>query len=347
MPAEDVAGRLLFDTVLAGADDGGWRALLDGQVGTAQRVLATELRRADGRAFPCVVRFLAVSLADGLEFSSFSSDLATDRPREESEALVRERHARVVELLEAEEGNEDPVELEGSLAGIVVTFRSSAPGPVSPDELLEDALERTERTEREVDDMREPVTRLETQVGGLATQVEQAFRAMAALRTDIEQALAEGRDTRQLAVDAQREADTTRRALAALRPVAGGVDPNGEDPVEPARPARPGFDDSPVPMATLTLQGTFMELNPGFCELVGYSEREFASARWPSNVDRSRLEEHRQLREQLAGGELDGEHVELAYMHRAGLVVELSGRMSLVRTPNGAPDHLLLTLDIR
>ena len=41
--------------------------------------MTTELRRADGREFPCVVRFLPVALADGLDFSSFSSDLGADR----------------------------------------------------------------------------------------------------------------------------------------------------------------------------------------------------------------------------------------------------------------------------
>ena len=241
MPADEVAGRSLFDTVLAGGDDGGWRALLDGEADSAQRVVTTELRRADGREIPCVVRFLAVPLPDGLEFSSFSSDLSADRPPEETEELLRERHARVVELLEAEDGNTDPVELDGPQAGIVVTFRSTAPGLVTPDALLEDALERTERVEHEMVDMREPVSRLETQMGGLASQVEQAFKAMAELRSDIEKALAAGRDARQLAVDAQREADTTRRALAALRPVAGGVDPNGDEPAAPARPPRAGL----------------------------------------------------------------------------------------------------------
>ena len=63
MPADEVAGRSLFDTVLAGGDDGGWRALLDGEADSARRVVTTELRRADGREIPCVVRFLAVPLA--------------------------------------------------------------------------------------------------------------------------------------------------------------------------------------------------------------------------------------------------------------------------------------------
>jgi PAS domain S-box-containing protein len=317
MSGEDVAGRAIFEAVLA-EGDGGWRALLEGEADSAQRMISLELGRSDGQTFPCEVRFLPVALADGLDFSSFSSDLRADRPMDESQELLRSRHPHVVELLEGAEDGDEPVKPDGPLAGLVVTFRSSAPPPVTPDRRLEEALERTER---EVEDIRAPVNRLETQVGGLAAQVEQAFQAMAELRADI------------------------RRALAAL-PAASGVNPNG-DPDEPARPARPGFDDAAVPMATLTLQGNFMELNPGFRELVGYSEELFASARWPSNVDRTRLAEHTELRERLAAGEIEGEHVEVAYMHSAGLVVELSGRMSLVRTSNGAPDHLLLTLDVR
>lgn len=316
LSSQEVSGRSLFETVLT-TDDGGWRGLLGGQADSAQQAISLDFIRGDGQTFPCEVRFLAVPLADGLEFSAFSADLRADRPNEESEELIRSLHPRVVELLEAA-GGDGPVELDGPVAGLVVAFRASAPPPATPDQRLEEALERAER---EVEDLRAPVTRLETRVGGLAEQVDQAFRAMAELRVDV------------------------RRALAAL-PATGRVNPNGE-PDAPARPPRPGFDDAPVPMATLTLQGNFMELNPGFRELVGYSEEEFASARWPSNVDRSRIAEHTELREKLASGEIEGERVEVAYMHSAGLVVELSGRMALVRTSNGVPDHLLLTLDVR
>jgi PAS domain S-box-containing protein len=358
--SDDVAGRSLFDSVL-GDDDGGWRMMLEQESGSAQRVVETELRRADGREFPCEVRFFPVALADGLDFSSFASELTADRPLEDREDRLRERHARVVGLLdEGSEGN-GTVEVEDRLAGIVVTFRSTAEGPITEDELLEDAIERTERTEREVDDLREPVARLEAQAERLAAKVEEALQGMSALADrvgalergaqeaspaapdDLDELRAGVADARRQAAEAQREAQTTRRALAALRPLGAGAG----DLEEEGRPPREGFDDATVPMATLTLGGNFMELNPGFRELVGYSEEEFSHARWPSNVDRARLADHEGLRKALAAGELEGTHLELAYMHREGLLVELSGRISLVRTPDGTPDHLLLTLDVR
>ena len=259
------------------------------------------------------------------------------------------RHPRVIELLEHAADSDEPVEPDGPLAGIVVDLPLlRAPAGHARTRCSRTPSSAPSGSEHEVGDMREPVTRLESQMGGLASAGRAGLPGAGRAAADIDKALAGGRDARQLAVDAQREADSTRRALAALRPAAAGIDPNGDAPSEPTRPPRGRASTTrPVPMATLTLHGNFMELNPGFRELVGYSEEEFASARWPSNVDRARLDEHTQLRERLAAGELEGEHVELAYMHSAGLVVELSGRMSLVRTPDGAPDHLLLTLDVR
>lgn len=342
--SDDVAGRSLFDSILGG-DDGGWRAMLEQETGSAQRVVETELRRADGREFPCEVRFFPVALADGLDFSSFASDLTADRPLEDREQRLRERHERVVGLLDEGSSGNGRVEVDDRLAGIVVTFRSTAEGPVTEDELLEDAIERTERTEAgaerlaaKVEEALRGIAALAERVGALERGVQEA---PAAQPEDLEELRASVREAQRQAADAQREAQTARRALAALRPLgAGSDDPQG-------RPPREGFDDATVPMATLTLNGNFMELNPGFRELVGYSEEEFSNARWPSNVDRARLADHEGLRRTLAAGDIEGTHLELAYMHREGLLVELSGRISLVRAPDGSPDHLVLTLDVR
>jgi PAS domain S-box-containing protein len=366
LPPEEMTGRSLFDSVL-GSDDGGWRALLESEAGSASATIETQLHRSDGREFPCEVRFVPVALADGLEFSWFTSDLTADRPLEEKEERLRERHPRVVELLERGGADEAPRTVDGALAGIVVTFRSTAPGPVTPGERLEDAIVRTARTEREVVDLREPMVQIAADTDRLAARLEEMVEAiedlgrrveplerassapgtLEELRAGVAEAAAVANEARHKAAEAQRDALTTRRALAALRPPAAGLYAADGDPAEPARPARAGFDDASMPMATLTLEGNFMELNPGFRELVGYSEEEFASARWPSNLDREHLDECERIRELLAAGELEGTRVHAPYMHREGMLVELSGRMSLVRDAQGSPDHLLLTLDVR
>ena len=92
--ADDMAGRSLFDSVLGKrgrrlARDARARVRL-GQAGGRP----PSLRRSDGREFPCEVRFFPVALADGLEFSSFASDLTADRPLEVKEERLRQPACR-------------------------------------------------------------------------------------------------------------------------------------------------------------------------------------------------------------------------------------------------------------
>ena len=65
----------------------------------------------------------------------------------------------------------------------------------------------------------------------------------------------------------------------------------------PTREPRHGFDDAPQPMAVLTLDGKFRELNAAFSKLVGYQEHEFVKAVWPSVHDRA---VYKQQTEELA-----------------------------------------------
>jgi hypothetical protein len=90
-----------------------------------------------------------------------------------------------------------------------------------------------------------------------------------------------------------------------------------------------------------------MELNGRFRDLVGYTEEEFANARWPSSADRDRIDEQRALLHALTAGDAERGAVDSTYMHREGLLVQLGGRIDLVRSDAGAPDHLLMTLDGR
>ena len=202
-----------------------------------------------------------------------------------------------MEMLEQGSNGNGSVEVEDRLAGIVVTFRSTADGPVTEDELLEDALERTERTEDQAEQLAGKVEKALSKISALGERFDELAERVEALEEgeqddapavptrELEEMRAAVAEAQRQAADAQREAQATRRILAALRPMPGGAG----DEAEAMRPPRDGFDDTDVPMATLTLGGHFMELNPGFRRLVGYSEEEFSSARWPSNVDRARF----------------------------------------------------------
>ena len=109
----------------------------------------------------------------------------------------------------------------------------------------------------------------------------------------------------------------------------------------PARPPRAGFDDAARPMAVITLDGHFKELNPAFSDLVGYSEAEFAAAVWPPVMDRSNLQKHRDQMKDMLAGTIDSAEVKTGYVHAQGLLVPVVGSITLVRE-NGESSHFLL-----
>ena len=347
---EEMSGRSLFDTILTD-DDGGWAALLAGQATSARTRVETTVRRQGVPEFGCEVRLVPVRLADGLDFSLFASSLATSGDRDVRLDRVRRRHARVVELVSV---GEDETTADDRLGGLVAIFRSLASGPVTPEEKIDHALERTSRAEEELDHLRQPLAALDAKVERalstmealvervetLERRISEGGERMSRLRTDVDEALTVARD-------AARQAEEAKRAPGAART---GVQPDGwfpDEPDGPRRPAREGFDDAEVAMATLSLDGRYMELNARFAALVGYDEREFQGARWPSAVDGDHAHRQRDLLRALSSGDLEEVPVKTSYMHKEGLLVQLSGVMKAVRNPNGAPDHLLFTLERR
>ncbi|MDP9378036.1 MAG: PAS domain S-box protein [Actinomycetota bacterium] len=218
---------------------------------------------------------------------------------------------------------------------------------------------------------------------GSATQEHERLTALtsevASMRAVMEEFRKGFEEARHAAVSARREAEQARRALetgkeaqvaegnklneavaqlfgAAAAAGAGArrpAEPNVR-PLSPARSAkaapsvpmrepRAGFDDAASPRAVIDLSGRFKELNAGFVKLVGYPEHEFSNARWPSVHDRATLKEQEEQLRRLACGELESVQVQSSYLHGQGLMVLVSGELSLVRDGSGQPQHLLLT----
>ena len=97
-----------------------------------------------------------------------------------------------------------------------------------------------------------------------------------------------------LGLAAARNAQRSRRTRPCAR--------RRTEPVE--REPRHGFDDAAAPMAILTLDGKFKELNPAFTKLVGYKEHEFTKAAWPSPHDRRDYKDQLEQLRQMGAGEL-------------------------------------------
>ncbi len=76
---------------------------------------------------------------------------------------------------------------------------------------------------------------------------------------------------------------------------------------------------------------------------MGYSEAEFKQAVWPPVMDRANLPKHREQMKQLLEGKAESARFDTGYVHAQGLLVPLSGTISLVRK-QGQPAHFLLAV---
>ncbi len=117
-----------------------------------------------------------------------------------------------------------------------------------------------------------------------------------------------------------------------------------KQPERPLREARPGFDDADYAMAVIGLDGRFQELNPKFSELVGYKENDFQTASWPPVADRAKLDHHREQMRAMIAGEIESAEVNTGYVHAQGLLVPVSGTLSVERDEDGDARQFLLSV---
>ena len=382
--SEQMVGRSLFEGVLSG-DDGGWHAFAGGDGKGATLAVDIDIKRPDGQSVRCAVQLVPVNLADGLDVSFLAADLTGGRePAERRLDALRLRHERALGVLERTLADGPALEDGDRLAGLIAIFQGDVPAPGAGGEQAEEALARAARAERELEDLRAPLEQARAETRALADRLrqleadlrgriddalaaaeeartegaqaraasEQAARGSAEQAREAEAEQAERAREAELRGPAERGSEQARRELRGAQALGAAASPAGFFTYdgqlgEPDRPPRAGFDDAAEPIAKVGLDGSFMELNARFRDLVGYTEEEFASARWPSSADRDRIGEQRALLHALAAGEAEHGPVDSTYMHREGLLMQLSGRIQLVRSESGAPDHLLLTLDGR
>ncbi|HEX5619802.1 MAG TPA: PAS domain S-box protein, partial [Solirubrobacteraceae bacterium] len=250
--------------------------------------------------------------------------------------------------------------------------------------VAEEAREGLEALRGDIDTVREQSKSFSEDAAGARSAAEAGERRVEAMQAELTYALKTLEDVKagltsagQAAVIARREAEQAKRAaqqtsaqdnsgvtevfqqlLAAAR---GGLPADGQKLGRPNTPAqdlrrksevskrepRHGFDDVSQPLAVLSLDGHFRELNPSFARLVGYQEHAFAKAAWPSPHDRAAYQQQQEQLRQLASGEIDSVEVQSTYMHGQGLMVPVVGILKAVPGEDGRPLHLLLEAEDR
>ncbi|HZY65849.1 MAG TPA: PAS domain S-box protein [Rubrobacteraceae bacterium] len=104
---------------------------------------------------------------------------------------------------------------------------------------------------------------------------------------------------------------------------------------------RSAFDNTPVGMAVVSLDGRYMQVNRAFCELLGYSEEELLEKTY---LDLTYPEDYKisvSYARRVDGGALDSYTLEKRYVHAEGYPVWVSLSISLVKDPDGKSLHYI------
>ncbi|GAB4303457.1 MAG: hypothetical protein Fur0025_44750 [Oscillatoriaceae cyanobacterium] len=84
---------------------------------------------------------------------------------------------------------------------------------------------------------------------------------------------------------------------------------------------RRSFDDAPIGMALVALDGRWMQVNRSLCEIVGYSERELLARTFVDITHPDDLEQDWDVVERLLADDMRICHIEKRYIHSSGEII--------------------------
>jgi len=102
------------------------------------------------------------------------------------------------------------------------------------------------------------------------------------------------------------------------------------------------FEEAPVGMALVRLDGSYIQVNRALCEILGYSKAELTGGKtWAALTHPDDLERSLEFAESALTGHFDSYHLEKRYIRGNGKPVCVSLNVSLVRDASGAPRHFV------
>ncbi len=111
-----------------------------------------------------------------------------------------------------------------------------------------------------------------------------------------------------------------------------------EDELEAAEVRfRSAFDHAPIAMVLGSLDGRFLQVNPAMCELLSYSEEEFATLTWMHITHPDDMERSIRVRRELSDRSTESVTIEQRYVRSDGGTVFAATNVSVVRNSGGTP----------
>ena len=105
------------------------------------------------------------------------------------------------------------------------------------------------------------------------------------------------------------------------------------------------FEHAPVGICVGNRDTQFLQVNPAFCRMLGYSRQELLGKSWKDVVHPDDLDNSLRWKDRLWTGEVEFVEEERRYLHRDGGVIWGRIRISLVRDKTGAPLHTVVHVE--
>ncbi|MCW2968067.1 MAG: hypothetical protein JWM71_1839 [Solirubrobacteraceae bacterium] len=105
------------------------------------------------------------------------------------------------------------------------------------------------------------------------------------------------------------------------------------------------FADAPIGMALVDLDGSFMQVNRSVCALTGYSEEELLARTFQEITHPDDLDADLGQIQKLLAGEIDSYSMQKRYFTAGGRLIWVNLYVSLVRAPDGTPEHFISQIE--
>ena len=104
---------------------------------------------------------------------------------------------------------------------------------------------------------------------------------------------------------------------------------------------RTAFQDAPIGMALVNLQGRFSQVNSALCRMLGYSAEQLTKLSIPEITHPGDLEATQEALRSVLDGEVETLHLEKRIMAADGRTVRVFANATLVRDQEGQPLHFI------
>lgn len=105
------------------------------------------------------------------------------------------------------------------------------------------------------------------------------------------------------------------------------------------------FDQAPIGMALVSLEGKWLKINQVLCDIVGYTEGELLSLSFHDLTHAEDFEVDQTFVQLLLADQIKKYQMETRYFHKQGHVVPVMLHASLVRHADGSPRYFILRIE--